>query len=123
MAEHLTGTVVAEKYRLDSLLRSGEVGDFYRGRHLFMDKPVTLKVLPPSLAVDDSIRDQFTAEARSASALSNQHILAANDFGSNSDGSHYVVYEGFDGEPLKNSVGVGGQFSPDRAAAIARQIA
>jgi eukaryotic-like serine/threonine-protein kinase len=80
MAEYLTGTVVAEKYRLDSLLRSGDVGDFYRGRHLFMDKPVTLKVLPASLAVDAQIRDQFTAEARSASALTNPHILAANDF-------------------------------------------
>ncbi len=122
MAEQLSGTVVAEKYRLDSLLRRGEVGDFYRGRHLFMDKPVTLKVLPASLALDDNIRDQFTAEARSAAALSNPHILAANDFGLNSDGSSYVVYEGFDGEPLKNSIGAGGQFSAERAAAMARQI-
>jgi serine/threonine protein kinase len=123
MGEFLTGTVVAEKYRLDSLLRSGEVGDFYRGRHLFMDKPVTLKVLPSSLAINESIRAQFTAEARSASALTSPHILVANDFGSNVDGSFYVVYEGFDGEPLKNTIGVGGQFSIERAAAIARQIA
>ncbi|MGD9561696.1 MAG: protein kinase [Pyrinomonadaceae bacterium] len=123
MAEQLTGLVVAEKYRLDSLLRGGEVGDFYRGRHLFMDKPVTLKVLPASLAVDPQIREEFTAEARSAAALSNPHILAANDFGSNADGSYYVVYEGFDGEPLANSIGIGGQFSVERATAIARQIA
>ncbi len=123
MAKQLTGTVVAEKYRLDSLLRAGEVGDFYRGRHLFMDKAVTLKVLPPSLAVDETIRELFTAEARSATALSNPHILAANDFGSNDDGSYYVVYEGFDGEPLTNSIGVGGQFSIERAATIARQTA
>lgn len=123
MANQLTGTVIAEKYRLDSLLLAGDLGVFYRGRHLFMDKPVTLKLLPGSLAVDDSIRDLFTAEARSAAALADPHILAANDFGSSGDGSYYVVYEGFDGEPLKNSIGVGGQFSVDRAAAIARQIA
>lgn len=123
MAEYLKGTVIAEKYRLDSLLRSGEVGDFYRGRHLFMDKPVTLKVLRPSLAVDQTIRDQFTAEAKSAAALSDPHILAPNDFGSNADGSCYVVYEGFEGDPLTSSVGIGGQFSVERAATIARQIA
>ncbi len=123
MAEQLTGTVVAEKYRLESLLRSGEVGDFYRGRHLFMDKAVTLKLLPPSLAVDGTIRDLFAAEARSAAALSNPHILAANDFGRNVDGSYYVVYEGFDGEPLANSIGAGGQFSIEHATSIARQIA
>lgn len=122
MVEQLTGTVIAEKYRLDSLLRSGEVGDFYRGRHLFMDKPVTLKVLSPSLAVDENIRGQFTAEARSASALAHPHILAANDFGAGKDNSYYVVYEGFDGEPLKNSIGIGGQFSVERAIAIAREI-
>lgn len=123
MAEQLTGTVVAEKYRLDSLLRSGEVGDYYRGRHLFMDKPVTLKVLSPILAVDEQIRSGFTAEARSASALANPNILAVNDFGSNKDGSCYVVYEGFDGEPLTNLIGTGGQFSVDRATSIVRQIA
>src|SRR5687768_10130726 len=123
MAEQLTGTVVAEKYRLDSLLRSGDLGDFYRGRHLFMDKPVTMKVLPQWLVVDERIRDQFTAEARSAAALANPHILAVNDFGSGKDDSQFVVYEGFDGEPLKNMVGTGGQFAVDRAVSIARQIA
>ncbi len=123
MVEKLTGTIVAEKYRLDSLLRNGELGDFYRGRHLFMDKPVTMKVLPEWLAVDDQIRDQFTAEARSAAALTNPHILAVNDFGSGKDDSYFVVYEGFDGEPLKNMVGAGGQFSVDRAISISRQIA
>lgn len=123
MAEQLTGTVIAEKYRLDSLLRSGEVGDYYRGRHLFMDKPVTLKVLSPILAVDEQISSGFTAEARSASALANPNILAVNDFGSNKDGSCYVVYEGFDGEPLTNLIGTGGQFSVDRATSIVRQIA
>lgn len=123
MAEQLTGTVVAEKYRLDSLLRSGELGDFYRGRHLFMDKPVTLKILPASLAVDEEIRGHFTAEARSAAALESPHILAVNDFGSNKDGSYYVVYEGFDGVPLKNSISTGGQFSVERASSIVRQIA
>lgn len=123
MAEQLTGTVIAEKYRLDSLLRSGELGDFYRGRHLFMDKPVALKVLHRSLALDEQICGQFTAEARSASALANPHILSISDFGSSKDDSYYVVYEGFDGDPLKNSINTGGQFSIERAVSIARQTA
>jgi len=122
MAEQLTGTVIAEKYRLDSLLSSGELGDYYRGRHLFMDKPVTLKVLDRSLSVDPLIRDRFTAEARSASALADPHILGVNDFGRGNDGLEYIVYENFDGELLQNSIGTGGRFSVERAVAIARQI-
>jgi eukaryotic-like serine/threonine-protein kinase len=123
MVEQLTGTVIAEKYRVDSLLRSGELGDFYRGRHLFMDKPVTLKVLPPALAFDEHIRDLFTAEAKSSSALIHPNILAVSDFGSNKDQSYYIVFEGFDGEPLSQAISRGGQFSVDRALSIARQIA
>lgn len=123
MSELITGTIVAEKYRIDSPLRAGELGDFYHGRHLFMDKPVTLKVLPSSLAIDEFIRDHFSDEARSAAVLESPNILAANDFGSDKDGSSYVVYEGFDGEPLKNSIGAGTQYSIGRAAGIVRQIA
>ncbi len=123
MAEQLTGTIVAEKYRLDSLLRSGELGDFYRGRHLFMDKPATLKVLARSLAVDDEIRDRFSDAARAAGALENPNILGVTDFGSDKDGVCFIVYEGFEGDPLVYSVGAGGQFSIERATSIARQIA
>lgn len=123
MGEQLTGTVIADKFRVDSLLRSGELGDFYRGRHLFMDKPVTLKVLPRSLAIDEHIRDLFTAEAKSSAVFAHPNILAVSDFGSSSDQSHYIVFEGFDGEPLSQSINRGGQFSVDRAISIARQIA
>lgn len=123
MAEQLTGTVIAEKYRVDSLLRSGDLGAFYRGRHLFMDKPVTLKVLPPALALDEHIRDLFTAEAKNSSALAHPNILAVTDFGANRDESYYIVFEGFDGEPLSHAITRGGQFSTDRAISISRHVA
>ncbi|MBK9155490.1 MAG: protein kinase [Chloracidobacterium sp.] len=123
MSELTTGTIVADKFRIDSPIRTGELGVFYRGRHLFMDKPVTLKVLPGSLALDEIIRDRFTDEARAATALASPNILAANDFGSDKDGSFYVVYEGFDGEALKNSIGAGIQYPVEHAAALIRQIA
>lgn len=123
MGEQLTGTVIAEKYRVDSLLKSGELGDFYRGRHLFMDKPVTLKVLSPALAHDESSRGLFAAEAKSASVLSHPNILAVTDFASVGDGSQYIVFEGFDGEPLSHAISRGGQFSVDRAVSITREIA
>ena len=123
MGEQLTGTVIAEKYRVDSLLRSGELGDLYRGRHLFMDKPVTLKVLRPALAFDEHIRDRFTAEAKSSSAISHPNILAVSDFGANKNESYYIVFEGFDGEPLSQAISRGGQFSVERAISITRQVA
>lgn len=123
MAEQLTGIVIAEKYRVDSLLRSGELGDFYRGRHIFMDKPVVLKILPRTLALDENSRDLFAAEAKNASLISHPNILAVTDFGLSQNDSSYIVFEDFEGERLKQSIIRDGQFSVYRSVTIARQIA
>ncbi|MBC7899919.1 MAG: protein kinase [Saprospiraceae bacterium] len=123
MTDEFTGKVIADKYRVDSLLRKGDLGDMYRGWHLFMDKPVTLKILPPSLAVDDTIRKTFSAEARNAVLISHPNILAVGDFAANADGSVYIVFEGFEGEPLSNFIGHNSQISPERAVDISKQIA
>ncbi|MEJ7847360.1 MAG: protein kinase [Pyrinomonadaceae bacterium] len=123
MADEFTGKVIADKYRVDSLIRKGDLGDMYRGWHLFMDKPVTLKILPSSLAADESIRKQFSAEARNAVLISHPNILAVSDFAANADGSVYIVFEGFEGETLTEFISTDGQFAPERAVDIAAQTA
>ena len=123
MLEEFTWKIIADKYRVDSLLRKGDLGDVYRGRHLFMDKPVTLKVLLPTLAIDESIRQRFSAEARNAVLISHPNILAVSDFGTAPDGSVYIVFEGFEGETLQDVLNRDGQFSLERAFRTASQIA
>lgn len=123
MADEFTGKIIADKYRVDSLLRKGDLGDMYRGWHLFMDKPVTLKILPSSLAADENIRKQFSAEARNAVLISHPNILAVSDFAANADGSVYIVFEGFEGQILSEFISSDGQFAPERAVDIAAQTA
>ena len=123
MADEFTGKVIADKYRVDSLLRGGDLGDMYRGWHLFMDKPVTLKILPSSLAADESIRKQFSAEARNAVLMSHPNILAVSDFAASADGSVYIVFEGFEGETLTDLIAREGHFTPERSINIAAQTA
>ena len=62
MASTLTGTVIAEKYRLGELLRSGELVDLYDARHVLMDKPVSIRLLRPSLATDTDNVERFFAD-------------------------------------------------------------
>jgi serine/threonine protein kinase len=121
MSEQFTGQILANKYRLDSVLRDDDLGKIYRGTHVSMDKPVTVKVLAPALAVDENIVRRFSAEARTVSQISHPNILNVTDFGA--DGAVYIVYEGAPGATLKEAIRAEGKFSFERGIRIARQIA
>ena len=49
MTDELTGKIIADKYRIDSLLRESDLGPIYRGWHVLMDKAVTIKILATAL--------------------------------------------------------------------------
>jgi serine/threonine protein kinase len=123
MSDQFIGQTLAEKYRIDSVLRSGAFGKIYRATHLLMDKPVTVKILAPALAVDENIVKQFSAEARTVSHISHPNILNVTDFGAEKNGAVYIVLEGADGEILKEEINREGKFSIDRTVKIATQTA
>ena len=123
MLNQIIGTNLADKYQIDEVLRDSGLGKIYRATHLLMDKHVTVKVLPPALAIDESIVKQFSAEARTVSHISHPNILNVTDFGSDKNGSVYIVMEDADGETLEQSIKREGKFPVARAVKIARQIA
>lgn len=123
MTDQFTGKNLAEKYRIDAVLSDSDLGKVYRGTHLLMDKPVTVKILSPALAVDESIVRQFSNEARTSSRISHPNILNVTDFGSDTNGTVYIIFEGIEGENLKEIIGANGKFAPARAVDITKQIA
>ena len=64
MTGEFEGKDLAEKYEVGELIRRGEIGDVYHGRHIFMDRPVTLRIVPRALAVDDHIVRRFLRRRR-----------------------------------------------------------
>ncbi len=123
MTNTLTGTIIAEKYRLGDRLRSGEQSDLYEARHVLMDKPVAIRVLRPSLATDSANNENFFAAAKTASQISNPHLLAINDFGTDREGFRYAVYEPLLGKSLKKVIAEDGTFPARSAVEVARQTA
>lgn len=122
MLGDLAGKLIADKYRVGALLREGESGDLYTGSSEIQERPVTLKILPTALAVDERWVKRFVREARSASLLSHPGILNITDFGTDSKGISYAVYEPTDGETLDRALTE--EPMDERAAIdIARQIA
>lgn len=123
MTDQFIGQTIAEKYRIDSVLREGNLGNVYHATHLLMDAPATVKILAPALAVDENITKRFSLEARTVSRIAHPHILNVKDFGSERNGATYIVYEEAEGETLREAINRGGALSFERAARIARQIA
>jgi serine/threonine protein kinase len=123
MADQFIGEVLADKYRIDSVIRDGSLGKLYRGTHVLMDKPVAVKILAPALAVDEEIVRQFSSEVRTLSRLSHPNIPSVTDFAQDKNGAVFIVTEQGDGETLKNAIRREGQFSPERANRITQQIA
>lgn len=123
MADQFIGQTLAEKYRIDSVIRENGLGKLYRGTHLLMDKPIAVKILAPALAVDEEIVRQFSAEVRTLSRLSHPNIPSVTDFGQDQNGAVFIVTEQGNGETLKNAIRREGKFSLERANRIVQQIA
>lgn len=123
MSDQFIGQTLAGKYRVDSFLRNGGLGKVYRATHLLMDTPVTVKILASALAVDANIVKDFSSEARTVSRISHPNILNVTDFGSDVNGTVYIVSEGASGETLKETIRREGQFSLSRAVRVVWQIA
>ena len=123
MTGEFEGKDLAEKYEVGALIRRGEIGDIYRGRHIFMDRPVTLRIVPRALAVDDNVVRRFFDEAKAASKITHENVLNVTDFGSAPDGIVYAVYEGDGGQTLTQVIADSGKLAGTAALDIARQAA
>ena len=118
----LLGQTLAAKYRIEKLIKRGGMGAVYRGKHVLMDKTVAVKVLRPSLAVDDVVVARFSREAKAASRISHPHAVSVTDFGEAENGVVFLVMEYLDGRTLKDIIRSEGAMPLERAVEIVRQI-
>src|SRR6476620_10933554 len=109
MAENITGKLFADKYQVVSLLHESELGNFYRCRHAFTEKPVVLQVIRPEFSSDPRAADRFSELARASSHISNSNILGVTDFGKSSGGQLYAAFENIEGETLAEALARDGQ--------------
>lgn len=122
MGDEFSGKLIADKYRVGDLIREGEAGDLYHGRHEIMDRPVTLRVLPQALSIDQRWQKRFIDEARAASAVSHPNVLQLNDFGTDQKSVSYAVFEQTSGKTLAD-LESGLELEERRAIEIAKAIA
>jgi serine/threonine-protein kinase len=93
------GTVFAG-YRIESLLGRGGMSVVYRAENPRLGNVIALKLLAPELAEDETFRERFVRESRTAASIPHPHIIPIYDAG-DAEGVLYIAMRYVDGPDLK----------------------
>jgi serine/threonine-protein kinase len=119
-ARFAPGSLIAERYRIISLLGHGGMGEVFRADDLTLGQPVALKFLPRAM-VDESVLERFRNEVRIARRISHPNVCRVHDIGE-TDKQVFLSMEYVDGEDLSSVLRRTGPLPRDRALEIARKI-
>jgi serine/threonine protein kinase len=97
----------------------GGMGRVYKARHLGLDRPVAVKLLPPEVSGGPDFRARFEREAKILAALDHPNIVRVQDAGVQ-DEQGYLVMELVEGASLRALIRDG--LDAGRALGIARQV-
>ena len=117
----LTGTLVADRYRLERKLGSGGMADVWLAEDQELGRHVAVKILHERYANDEQFVERFRREATHAAGLSHPNIVSIYDRGV-ADGSYYIVMEYIEGRTLKELIVTRGPCPLPVAISYTRQI-
>ena len=112
---------VAGRYSLDRELGRGGMGVVYLARDVRLDRPVAIKLLPPSLAAHQDLRDRFIREARTAGRLSHPYIVPIHSVDEAGEFVFYVMAY-VDGETVAERVAARGPMPSHEVTRILREV-
>ena len=118
----LIGLTLDNRYRIESRIGRGGMGEVYRAQHLLLGSQVALKVLSSERSGDPAAARRFVREAKSAFRIDHTHVVRVTDLGA-SGTLLYIVMEYLDGRTVAEELMIDGPLAPVRAAHVARQVA
>ena len=115
------GTLLAQRYRIVSLLGRGGMGEVYRANDLLLGQTVALKFLPAAATANEAALSRFRNEVRTARQVSHPNVCRVYDIGE-AEGLTYLTMEYVDGEDLASLLRRIGKLPQDKALEIARKL-
>jgi serine/threonine-protein kinase len=119
----LVGTVLAERYHIESVIGEGGIGRVYRARHVRMSRRYAIKVPFGELAYDAKVRARFMHEAEATSRVQHPNVVGVVDVGETSAGLLYMAMDLAEGISLADVIHREGPMAPARIRRITEQIA
>src|SRR5260370_3237058 len=112
----------AGRYSLEREVGRGGMGVVYLAREVRLDRPVAIKLLPPSKTADPRLRERFLREARTAAKLSHPNVIpihAVEEIGE----FVFFAMAYVEVETLTERVRRRGPLPPSEAARVLRDVA
>jgi serine/threonine protein kinase len=100
----LIGSTVGHRYLVKALIGTGGHGRVYEGEHKLLRKPVAIKVLHSTRALEAEWLHRFKREAESISRLDHINICRVLDFAVGPEGQPCMIMEFLEGEALDATI-------------------
>jgi tRNA A-37 threonylcarbamoyl transferase component Bud32 len=113
------GALLAERYRIASLLGRGGMGEVYRAYDTLLRQTVAIKVFFDNRA-DDAV-ERYRNEVRMARTVTHPNVCRVYDIVL-AEGHHFISMEYIDGEDLRTLLRRVGRLSEDKGMEFARRI-
>lgn len=118
------GIVFAGRYRVERIVGRGGMGFVYAVEHIDLRQRLALKVLSPTLARDEGVRQGLELEASVFGRIRSPHVVRPLDVGFDEEtGCHYLTMELLEGNTLEGLVRTEGPLGPARALLLLQQVA
>jgi len=114
------GTILEDKYRLESVIGNGSFGTVYRATHLALEHSVALKIFQTGLRVGTGT--PFQLEAISACRINHPNAVKVLDLSAMTSGTPFMVMELLEGQTLAQELEGHGPLSPDRCCELMRPV-
>jgi eukaryotic-like serine/threonine-protein kinase len=113
------GTIVAGKYRIESLLGEGGMGFVVAATHIQLGTQIALKLLREEMAKSQRVVERFLREAQASAQLRSEHVCRVMDVSTLDTGVPFIVMELLYGRDLATVIK---QAAPLPVGAIADYI-
>ena len=113
---------VLSAYQVEELIGRGGMGEVYLARDRRLERPVALKVLGADLAGDERFRERLLRESRLAAGLDHPNVVPIYEAGE-AEGRLFIAMRYVDGTDLRALLRRQGALAPERALALAGQVA
>lgn len=120
--DSIIGSVLDGRYRLDSLIGVGGMGDVYRATHIHIDTEFAVKLLKPEFVADQTAIKRFRLEAKAAGRIQHPNAVRVSDFGVTPEKIVYLVMELVQGVSLRQLIRKEKRVDTLRTINIVRQV-
>jgi serine/threonine-protein kinase len=119
----MIGRLISGRYRLIAPVGEGGMATIWRAVDEQLDREVAVKLLREQFGSDAGFAARFRQEARAAGSLSHPNIVPVYDYGTDTDGSQFIVMQLVEGDNLATLLRERSVLETDDAVRVALGVA